>query len=190
MENYILEQTAAQVQGDLNLVDDIAEAFSDSKVYVEGDIVLHNGKLYSCVYSSTKDDSGWVAAHWQDASFSSVKRWVSKRLAELAKIAEYDPASAYVKGTKACYNGYVYSARVNIPAGSASREFDPSEWSRESIFTAGKGVRINENNQIDAIGLECLDEVPTGPNTSGAVRIVVLDQEPDNKYDGYIYLIK
>ena len=190
MENYILAQTAAQVQGDLNLVDDIAEAFSDSKVYVEGDIVLHNGKLYSCIYSSTKDDSGWVAAHWQDASFSSVKRWVSKRLGELTKIAEYNPVSAYDKGAKACYNGYVYAARVDIPAGSATREFNPSEWFRESIFTAGRGVVIDANNQIDVIGLMCITVAPTGPNTSGDVRIVVLDQEPDNKYDGYIYLIK
>lgn len=30
---------------------------------------------------------------------------------------------------------------------------------------------------------------PTGPNTSGGLKVVVLSSEPANRYDGYLYII-
>lgn len=101
------------------------------------------------------------------------------------------PSKAYNIGDKACYNGYVYEAIENIPAGSSSRTFDSNQWVRASIFTAGKGIEINAKNQVNAVGLTYTTTAPSAPNTSGDVKIVILDNEPTGqKQSGYLYFIK
>lgn len=67
MESFRLQQTANAVQKDLDLVELLATDYSESTVYLEGDIVLKadldSSYLYMCTCATTKDDDGWVASH-------------------------------------------------------------------------------------------------------------------------------
>lgn len=111
-----------------------------------------------------------------------------KRLSEIT-VAEFSRSKSYEKGKKACYNGYVYAAKKNISGGG---DFNVSDWDRVGTFTAGKGISINDNNQIDAVGLTYTTTAPsTKNNDAGTVKIVILDSEPTTaKQEGYLYFIK
>jgi len=185
MENYILTQTSEQVQSELDLVDSLAETFSSGTSYIEGDIVLYNGKLYSCI-STTSIIGNWDSTKWQEASFSAVKRWITKRLSEVTSVAEFSTSATYAKGAKVCYNGYIYVAKSSVSAGN----FNPNNWDRAAIYTAGTGISIDINKNINAVGLSYTTTAPSANNEAGDVKIVILNQEPSTKYSGYLYFIK
>lgn len=54
----------------------------------------------------------------------------------------------------------------------------------------GEWVKLlTEEDSIDKTGLPYLTEAPIEANENG-IKIVVLDEEPEVKYDGYMYIIK
>ncbi|MBO7735561.1 MAG: hypothetical protein J6S67_23550 [Methanobrevibacter sp.] len=56
-------------------------------------------------------------------------------------------------------------------------------------YQAGTGIEI-DNNEISMSGFFPYSTVaPTAPNLDGTLRVVVLNEEPQNRYRGYLYLI-
>lgn len=59
-------------------------------------------------------------------------------------------------------------------------------------FKSINGVDVSGSGNIslgDSVGIQYLTTLPTSANADG-LKIVVCNSEPQNKYDGYIYLIK
>ncbi|MBO7735564.1 MAG: hypothetical protein J6S67_23565 [Methanobrevibacter sp.] len=60
-----------------------------------------------------------------------------------------------------------------------------------TIYSPGLGINIEVGSVISVSGLPFLEQAPVADNPEvGTLKIVVLDQEPSEKYSGYIYFIQ
>ena len=62
-------------------------------------------------------------------------------------------------------------------------------YTQATTYSAGTGININDGI-ISNTGVAYLTTAPTQANTSGDLKIVLLNAEPANKYAGYIYFIQ
>ncbi len=77
MEDFVLTQTAAQVQKDLNLIEGIEVNFSAEKLFYAGDLAIYEGKLYQCISDTTFGPAAFDPKYWQEAKLSE---WLLKRI--------------------------------------------------------------------------------------------------------------
>ena len=53
----------------------------------------------------------------------------------------------------------------------------------------GSGMTETQVNNLIANGIPFLTTAPTSANTNGKLIVVLLNAEPQTRYDGYLYLI-
>ena len=72
------------------LLNSVAEPYSTSKTYAEGEYTLYNGSLYKCISAITTAES-WTAAHWQKVTagneISDLKADINNVLTNQMKVA-------------------------------------------------------------------------------------------------------
>jgi len=72
MSNFALTQTGAEVQADLNFVENLQGKFSSSATYIIGDIVSYDGKLWECI-ADVNVAGGWTGTtNWKQISLSDL----------------------------------------------------------------------------------------------------------------------
>ena len=97
-------------------------------------------------------------------------------------------------------NSFTTQQMSAINSGATSSKIEQIETNRQNIQTLNAtkqaalstdySLQINNQNQISLTGsLPYITTAPSAPNLDGGLRLVVLEQEPATRYDGYWYLI-
>ena len=70
MKKFQLKQTNEELQNDLDLTENLQDAFDPAKTYEVGDLVIYDGKLYQCkiaiVVADEWDSTKWEIVHLND----------------------------------------------------------------------------------------------------------------------------
>lgn len=74
MANTQLTQTGAQVQADLNLTENLQDAFSTSATYAVGDLVIYNSKIWKC-HTAVSTAGAWTGStNWTEIHLSDLQK--------------------------------------------------------------------------------------------------------------------
>lgn len=71
MADTQLIQSGAQVQADLNLTENLQDAFSTSSTYAVNDMVIYDSKLYKCT-SAVSTAGAWDSSKWAQIHLSDL----------------------------------------------------------------------------------------------------------------------
>lgn len=95
-----------------------------------------------------------------------------------------DPdGTEYVYGPDGGTNTWIPLGPEN-PESTTNKVTEITDQSTNTEYPSAAAV-----NSFVAEGLPYLTTAPTEDNTSGKLKVVVLDSEPATKYDGYLYMI-
>ena len=64
MQNFQLTQSAQQVQYDLNLTENLEDAFDTTKTYAKDDMVIYQGALYKCTTAVSSAGAWTGSTNW------------------------------------------------------------------------------------------------------------------------------
>lgn len=160
MSTFKLTQTGTQMQADLDKVEGLANVKS-----IGSNLSLSSGgELSGTDTGATSIEVTGSGNAVTSASYSASTRKIS-----LSK-------------------GTTFATSSQLAAKQDALTFNPTVPSGTTTTTL---TTLKNGSTYYSLGgdISYITAAPTGPNTSGSLKVVVLPSEPSNRYDGYLYII-
>jgi len=143
MADFQFTQSGAQIQADLNLTENLQDAFSTSSTYAVGDLVIYNSKIYRC-HTAVSSAGAWTGStNWTEIYLDDILTSMTDADIDLAISAEVI--------TTNITNGS--ASGDDVIAGTAEVKIEPDDGYALPSSVTVVGATSNYNSSTGVISL-------------------------------------